>query len=366
MANPESKFGHQPPQEPLDPHHFYAAYGFDQPETHKYDIITLVEEAYRLNYPVRYWWLSDAMDLQGTPDRLIICVHHPRGDEEAGMDLFEALKERRVVWDGLGAAAVDEYRQLSQPITGPKGVCWPDGRALFPLEESNQRAFLSPQPPPKAAETQAKDYDVFYSLSGLMAVSALSENEASEAVFGALHSLVGKSRSQGITAQEADEVCLYDALVEIDLVKEAKPENWSLGVTHKPNNVVLVRLTHPEEIEPEVKAKVHPLDSGWMECFDSEETGHLCNAVKVSQGIDQEGQLYEQREWDLGAHGPPVPKSFIPHEWQPAFLPEWGIDLDFVLVQLELLVENDALSPEEHTRSEDFYRRLFSDKPPQS
>jgi hypothetical protein len=43
--------------------HFYAAYVFDQAETHRVDITTLIDEAQRLGYPVRYWWLSQAMDI---------------------------------------------------------------------------------------------------------------------------------------------------------------------------------------------------------------------------------------------------------------------------------------------------------------
>jgi hypothetical protein len=68
--------------------HFYAAYVFDQAETHKGDITTLIDEAQRLGYPVRYWWLSQAIDIQNIPDRLIVCVHHPSKDENAGMDLY--------------------------------------------------------------------------------------------------------------------------------------------------------------------------------------------------------------------------------------------------------------------------------------
>jgi hypothetical protein len=61
----------------LDPRHFYAAYVFDQAHKRQEDITTLVEQAQDLGYPVRYWWLSEAMDLEGCPDRLIVCVHHP-------------------------------------------------------------------------------------------------------------------------------------------------------------------------------------------------------------------------------------------------------------------------------------------------
>jgi hypothetical protein len=72
------------------------------------------------------------MDLQGNPDRLIVCVHHPSSAEDAGMDLYEALKERRVTWDGLEAAAVDEYRVLGRPAEGPEVIHRRDGTPLFP------------------------------------------------------------------------------------------------------------------------------------------------------------------------------------------------------------------------------------------
>jgi len=118
--------------ENLDPRHFYAAYVFDQAETRKQDIVTLIEHARRLNYPVRYWWLSDAMELRGYPDRLIMCVHHPSAAEDAGMDLYETLKEHQASWDDLEAAAVDEYQYLGKPIEGPADIHWPDRTSLFP------------------------------------------------------------------------------------------------------------------------------------------------------------------------------------------------------------------------------------------
>jgi hypothetical protein len=101
-------------------------------------VSTLIEQAQQLGYPVRYWWLSQAMDLQGNPDRLIVCIHHPSGSEDAGMDLYEALTEKQVTWDGLEAAAVDEYRLLGKPIEGLEVMCRPDGAPLFPqaTEES--------------------------------------------------------------------------------------------------------------------------------------------------------------------------------------------------------------------------------------
>ena len=75
--------------------HFYAAYVFDEADSHKTDITTLIEEAGRLRYPVRYWWLSQAMNIQNSPDRLITCVHHPANDENAGLDLYDARQKAR-------------------------------------------------------------------------------------------------------------------------------------------------------------------------------------------------------------------------------------------------------------------------------
>ena len=83
---------------------------------------------------MRYWWLSQAMELQGNPDRLIVCVHHPSPARDAGMDLYEALEERQATWDGLEAAAVDEYCLLGRPIEGPETIRKRDGAKLFPKE----------------------------------------------------------------------------------------------------------------------------------------------------------------------------------------------------------------------------------------
>lgn len=121
-------------QEPLDPHHLYAAYVFDQAETQQKDIAAVIREARRLGHPVRYWWLSETMEVDlvnsGLGDRLIVCVHHPAGGENAGMDLYEALTQRGAKWDGLEAAAVEEYFYYSKTATGPNGIRTPDGRLI--------------------------------------------------------------------------------------------------------------------------------------------------------------------------------------------------------------------------------------------
>jgi hypothetical protein len=119
-------------RENLDPRHFYAGYTFDDAETRQSDVVTLIDEARRLGYSVRYWWLSDAVELEDAPDRLVICVHHPATDENAGMDLYEALKRRGVAWDDLEHASLEEYLLYSKTINGTSGISQPDGQLLFP------------------------------------------------------------------------------------------------------------------------------------------------------------------------------------------------------------------------------------------
>ena len=116
----------------LDPHHFYAAYVFDGAEKHQQDIQALIEQAQQLGYPLRYWWLSSAMDLQGDTDRLIVCVHHPSHSEDAGMDLYDALNRQQVCWDELDSAVVEEYGYLGHPVKSLEDINYPEGNHLFP------------------------------------------------------------------------------------------------------------------------------------------------------------------------------------------------------------------------------------------
>jgi hypothetical protein len=118
----------------LSDRHFYAAYVFDQAESRQADIQVVLQHATRLGYPVRYWWLSDAMDLQGYPDRLIVCVHHPSSSEDAGMDLFEALRAAEVNWDDLDAAVLEEYRDFGRPVDEISKFALPGGTLLFQKE----------------------------------------------------------------------------------------------------------------------------------------------------------------------------------------------------------------------------------------
>jgi hypothetical protein len=118
-------------EENLDTRHFYAAYVFDKPEMRANDVRTLIEEAQRLGYPVRYWWLSQAMDLHDSPDRLIVCVHHPSSTEDAGMDLYNSLTKQQITWDDLDAAAMDEYYAFGKPVSGLESIRLPGGQLLF-------------------------------------------------------------------------------------------------------------------------------------------------------------------------------------------------------------------------------------------
>jgi hypothetical protein len=116
--------------------HFYAVYVFDQAETHRVDITTLIDEAQRLGYPVRYWWLSQAINIQNSPDRLIVCVHHPSNDENAGMDLYDALQARQVSYAELDSAILDEYLFLGKRAADIEKIKRPDGLQLFKKNEN--------------------------------------------------------------------------------------------------------------------------------------------------------------------------------------------------------------------------------------
>jgi len=133
-----------PPAEPdlskqpelFHPGHFYAAYSIDQPGARAEDIRRILEESGRLGYRVRYWWLSNAIDLEGSPDRLIVCVHHPSQASDAGIDLYNSLVEQRTRWDDLEAAAVEEYQTYGCPIRDLSEIRLADGMQLFfPSEE---------------------------------------------------------------------------------------------------------------------------------------------------------------------------------------------------------------------------------------
>lgn len=62
--------------------------------------------------------------------------------------------------------------------------------------------------------------EVFYSISCVMIVRAGSADEASEAVFAKIHSLIGTIGRVGLEAKDANEVGLSDAVIHIDTVTE--------------------------------------------------------------------------------------------------------------------------------------------------
>lgn len=128
-----------PHEEALDPLHFYAAYVFGNVHERQREIAAVVSSAQRLGYPVRYWWLSQAMALEDAPDRLIVCVHHDSYSEEAGLDLYDALKDQEVQWDFLEAASIEEYCAYGRVTEGAHAVRMPDGTPLFPTTEERMR-----------------------------------------------------------------------------------------------------------------------------------------------------------------------------------------------------------------------------------
>lgn len=151
MGNPEFPevpgTTEQVTSEELNPRHFYAAYIYEYAEAHELNITTLLVSAQELGYPVRYWWLSQAMDIHDDPDRLIICVHHPSTTEDAGVDLYDKLKMQQVKWDELEAATVEEYRQFGKPISETGKVQYPDGGLLFPPGEPTMLEWRAAQQP---------------------------------------------------------------------------------------------------------------------------------------------------------------------------------------------------------------------------
>lgn len=137
MRHHERREGNHPVEYELcRSNHFYAAYIYDKPEIHQADITSLLNEAHRMGYPVRAWWLSQAMDIQDYPDRLIVCVHHPASDENAGMDLYDSLQSRQVYYDELNAATMDEYICLGKPVHTAEKMVDRNGFHLFHDQET--------------------------------------------------------------------------------------------------------------------------------------------------------------------------------------------------------------------------------------
>lgn len=127
-----------PQEEDLDPRHFYAAYVFGSARERPDDIAAVIANAHQLGYPVRYWWLSQAMALDGAPDRLIVCVHHDSFSDEAGLDLYDALKEQEIEWDFLEAASMGEYSVFGRPAEKAEAIRMRNGTSLFPPAEETK------------------------------------------------------------------------------------------------------------------------------------------------------------------------------------------------------------------------------------
>ena len=85
------------------------------------------------------------MELQDFPDRLIVCVHHPSVSEDAGMDLYDALKEKKVTWDDLEAAVVHEYRHLGKPAKELGDLRSPFGNWLIPHAIPEEKRLPCPE-----------------------------------------------------------------------------------------------------------------------------------------------------------------------------------------------------------------------------
>ena len=55
----------------------------------------------------------------------------PSSAEDAGVALYEALKEYQATWDEAGAAIVEEYRVSGEPVEGPEVTGRGDRTPLF-------------------------------------------------------------------------------------------------------------------------------------------------------------------------------------------------------------------------------------------
>jgi hypothetical protein len=274
--------------EVLDPRHFYAAYIFDDPSSRNFDVSSLIDEASNLGYPVRYWWLSDAVEMDEaevvSSDRLIVCVHHPSADENAGMDLYTALYKNKVTYSELERASLDEYVMHSRRVRDAGDILRPDGIQLFPKPYEPEHVKMRDIDPvvlytygdvrsvaqealghqlgdddmlalseemrehadklltllvtrldrnevihardradtAPVEATASSDYLVYYLLSGLTLTRAASEKLASQEVAAQLQTLVDKAGDEGLSAQEAQSVRLSDLAVSIESVEAIK------------------------------------------------------------------------------------------------------------------------------------------------
>lgn len=409
MPTPEQPFasgpGEQSFREDLHPHHFYAAYTFDNPATRRRDITILIDQAQQLERPVRYWWLSEAMDLQGSPDRLIVCVHHPSADENAGMDLYDALEHHQAKWDGLEAADVGEYRLFGKIISRPDNIFEPDGAPLFPEPEDTEALFslsltradmqMVAQGTLRRELTEAEMEAVTQLLPAAIgwvgSVEAALEagqflgrigpdaaghqRERKPQETSALFTLT-RDDVQFLTKQvldrEATEAEMGVLIPHFRRVLNLNADFWdylkqSIRDLQQRGQIGSEAQSHAageQEEDEELEARVRQLpNAGWPECYEDEH-GHQCNAVHVTVGIDDEGQLYSRRDWGATRWGIADtfrPDNYTGHNWRPEFTLEQGDTLERALKRLDEMVRNDTLTPEDRARSEAFYRRLFTE-----
>jgi hypothetical protein len=111
-----------------------VAYIYDQPKFYEQDIVTFIEQARVLDYPLRYWWLSDAIPIGGyedIPDRLILGINTRARGEEAGFDLYQALEAEDIYWNEHEAASYREYALLGKRLSEVADIQTPSGESLF-------------------------------------------------------------------------------------------------------------------------------------------------------------------------------------------------------------------------------------------
>jgi hypothetical protein len=206
----------QLPKEILDPTHVYVAYVWDLAETRQNAVTALLEQAQGFGYRLRYWWLSEAMALGETPDRLIVCVHYPSQSEDAGMDVYDALTERGARWDGLGAAAVEEYQRYGKPISALGDIRKTDGAILFPLSTLDDSLPDIDEP----LANPITDFLVQFTVSGFMLVHARDALEANQQATTFLQAISPKTgMSPDTLMEEGSQVNLGETTVVIDDVQ---------------------------------------------------------------------------------------------------------------------------------------------------
>ncbi len=85
--------------------------------------------------------------------------------------------------------------------------------------------------------------------------------------------------------------------------------------------------------------------------------------MHVSEGIEEEDQLYVRREWASSKFGlveMQVPDDFTSHGWGPVYIPESSDTWEEVYTHLDRLVRDGVLTTEERARSEKFYEHVFN------